>query len=624
MNHNRSVRPALVEEELISSVAWFIRFRWAAGVGVLAAVGFTTSVLRITLPAATLYALGFAILAYNAVFRVILDRLLRAERRDIRQFDWFIIAQIGMDWLAMAALVHFTGGLESPAILYFFFHLIIVAILLSPRATYFAAAMAAILVGAITALEYVGALAHVGVPQYIIADQYRVPTYILGKLFFLYSTMFASAYLASTLSSRLRQREAQVVELGDNLQRAYARLRTLYESAEAVSSTLELNEVLDQLVRHATDALGVRACSIRLLDESGARLYVAAVYGLSEAYVQKGDLLIDRNPLAREVLAGKTIITNDVTAETGLQYPTEALAEGICSMLSAPLHGNKKLLGLIRAYSVERNHFTQDDVEFLEVIASQGSVAIENAMAYQELSQLDEMKSKFALTVTHELRSPVSVVRSLLRTMTGGYAGALSEEQRDLTARALRRADFLQTLIDDLLDLAAGKSDLAARAERVVVHLDEVIPRVVQRFEPSAREKRVQLQWCCEACHHPITISATNEGIDRIVNNLVSNAVKYTPAGGRVSVSLRLSDANAVLQVEDTGIGIPEDSLPHLFEEFYRAPNAKAQEKEGTGLGLAITRDLVTRYNGHISVQSQPEQGTRFTVMFPVVVELSV
>ncbi len=624
MNHNRSVRPALVEEELISSVAWFIRFRWAAGVGVLAAVGFTTSVLRITLPAATLYALGFAILAYNAVFRVILDRLLRAERRDIRQFDWLIIAQIGMDWLAMAALVHFTGGLESPAILYFFFHLIIVAILLSPRATYFAAAMAAILVGAITALEYVGALAHVGVPQYIIADQYRVPTYILGKLFFLYSTMFASAYLASTLSSRLRQREAQVVELGDNLQRAYARLRTLYESAEAVSSTLELNEVLDQLVRHATDALGVRACSIRLLDESGARLYVAAVYGLSEAYVQKGDLLIDRNPLAREVLAGKTIITNDVTAETGLQYPTEALAEGICSMLSAPLHGNKKLLGLIRAYSVERNHFTQDDVEFLEVIASQGSVAIENAMAYQELSQLDEMKSKFALTVTHELRSPVSVVRSLLRTMTGGYAGALSEEQRDLTARALRRADFLQTLIDDLLDLAAGKSDLAARAERVVVHLDEVIPRVVQRFEPSAREKRVQLQWCCEACHHPITISATNEGIDRIVNNLVSNAVKYTPAGGRVSVSLRLSDANAVLQVEDTGIGIPEDSLPHLFEEFYRAPNAKAQEKEGTGLGLAITRDLVTRYNGHISVQSQPEQGTRFTVMFPVVVELSV
>ncbi len=624
MNHNRSVRPALVEEELISSVAWFIRFRWAAGVGVLAAVGFTTSVLRITLPAATLYALGFAILAYNAVFRVILDRLLRAERRDIRQFDWLIIAQIGMDWLAMAALVHFTGGLESPAILYFFFHLIIVAILLSPRATYFAAAMAAILVGAITALEYVGALAHVGVPQYIIADQYRVPTYILGKLFFLYSTMFASAYLASTLSSRLRQREAQVVELSDNLQRAYARLRTLYESAEAVSSTLELNEVLDQLVRHATDALGVRACSIRLLDESGARLHVAAVYGLSEAYVQKGDLLIDRNPLAREVLAGKTIITNDVTAETGLQYPTEALAEGICSMLSAPLHGNKKLLGLIRAYSVERNHFTQDDVEFLEVIASQGSVAIENAMAYQELSQLDEMKSKFALTVTHELRSPVSVVRSLLRTMTGGYAGALSEEQRDLTARALRRADFLQTLIDDLLDLAAGKSDLAARAERVVVHLDEVIPRVVQRFEPSAREKRVQLQWCCEACHHPITISATNEGIDRIVNNLVSNAVKYTPAGGRVSVSLRLSDANAVLQVEDTGIGIPEDSLPHLFEEFYRAPNAKAQEKEGTGLGLAITRDLVTRYNGHISVQSQPEQGTRFTVMFPVVVELSV
>ncbi len=624
MGNNQSVRTALVEEELISSVAWFIRFRWVAGLGVLAATGFATSMLHLTLPATPLYILGFAILGYNAIFRIILDRRLRAELRDIDHFDFLTKAQIGMDWLAITALIHFTGGLESPAILYFLFHIIIAAMLLSPSATYVATAMAAVLIGGLTGLEYAGWLAHVHIPEFIDTELYRAPTYILGTLFFLYSTMFVAAYLATTLSSRLRQREAEVVELGENLRRAYGRLRTLYESAESVNSTLELEQVLDRLVQRTASALRVRACSIRLLDASGARLHVAAVYGLSDAYVKKGDLLLDQNPLAREVLAGKTIITNAVMGEMGLQYPSEALAEGICSMLSAPLHSKKQLLGLIRAYSIERDHFTPDDAEFLTAIASQGSVAIENALAYQELSRLDEMKSSFTVTVTHELRSPVSVVRSLLRTLTGGYAGALSEGQNDLATRALRRADFLQTLIDDLLDLAAGKSEMVAREERVVVRLDEVVPSVVQRFESAAREKQIDLRWRCASGDQPTTISATNEGIDRIVNNLVSNAIKYTPAGGRVSVTLGHIDGKAQLEVADTGIGIPEDSLLHLFEEFYRAPNAKAQEKEGTGLGLAITKDLVTRYDGHIGVRSELGHGTTFIVTFPTVVELSV
>jgi signal transduction histidine kinase len=332
------------------------------------------------------------------------------------------------------------------------------------------------------------------VPEFIGTELYREPIYILGTLFFFLSTAFVVAYLAVTLNRQLRSRTAQVVELSEHLQKAYGRLQILYDGAQAVNSTLELQQVLDRVVRGTAEAMGVRACSIRLLDESGARLRVASVYGLSDAYVQKGDLLIDRNPLAREVLVGKTIITNDVTGETGLQYPAEALAEGIGSMLSAPLHGKKKMLGLIRAYSVERNRFTPDDAEFLAAIASQGSIAIENALAYQELSKLDETKSKFALTVTHELRSPVSVVRSLLRTMTGDYAGALSAGQRDLAARALRRADFLQTLIDDLLDLAAGKSEMGAREERVLVQLGDALERVIQRFEASARERQITLE----------------------------------------------------------------------------------------------------------------------------------
>jgi signal transduction histidine kinase len=405
--------------------------------------------------------------------------------------------------------------------------------------------------------------------------------------------------------------------LSENLQRAYTRLQTLYDSAQAINSTLELDQVLGRIVRRTADAMNVRACSIRLLDESGARLNVAAVYGLSDSYVMKGDLVVAQNPLVREVLSGKVVAVDDVRTEKRLQYRAQALTEGIYSMLSAPLQGKKGPLGLIRAYSTDLNHFSEADASFFTAMASEGSLAIENAMAYRALGQLDEMKSKFVLMVTHELRSPVGVIRSLLRTMTGGYAGVLSEEQRDIVRRALHRADFLQALIDDLLDLAAGKNELGLKEERSAVRLDEIIRQVVERHETAARENHIELEYR-PSKDGPATVSAGTEGLDRIFNNLVSNAVKYTSGGGRVSVALSLEMGIARVEISDTGIGIPEESLDHLFEEFYRAPNAKAQVKEGTGLGLAITRDLVTRYGGQISVQSKVGQGTTFVVTLPL------
>lgn len=115
-----------------------------------------------------------------------------------------------------------------------------------------------------------------------------------------------------------------------------------------------------------------------------------------------------------------------------------------------------------------------------------------------------------------------------------------------------------------------------------------------------------------------LTVLATTEGLDRVFNNLVSNAVKYTPSGGRVTVTLARVDHEAHVSVEDTGIGIPEDAIQHLFEEFYRAPNARELDHEGTGLGLTIVKELVTRFGGRVAVQSTENAGTRFTVTLPL------
>jgi len=606
------------DKELLASQEWLIRIRWIAGFSVLVATWVACNLFKLELNDGPLYAVGVSILVYNAAFVWWIDQIRRKSLMSVASVHTLALLQITADWIAMTYLVHRSGGVESPVILFFFLHIVLASMLLSVRATYLFAALGIILVSGTVLLEYAGIVPHISVKDFMPVSLHQHAVYVGGVLFFFISTMFVVTYLATGTTNRLRKREAEVIELSEDLQRAYSRLQTLYESAQTISATLELQQVLNQLAQETAKGMNVQACSIRLLDKMGTRLHVVAVHGLSEAYVQKGDLVLEHNPLARAVLSGKVIAVDDVLTDKRLQYPAEAAAEGIRAMLSVPLFGKRGPLGLIRAYSRRLNHFTKEDETFLVAIANQGSIAIENALAYQTIQNLDEAKSKFVRTATHELRSPVSVVRSLLRTLTKGYAGVLSEQQLDMIVRALKRADFLQALIDDLLDLAAGKSELREAQETEPVDLGSVVKEVVQRYSTPAQEKHIVLDLQLDPSEPPLIVLATTTGIDRIVNNLVSNAIKYTPDGGQVTVTLRSVNGNIYLEVTDSGIGIPEESLPRLFEEFYRAPNAKAIEKSGTGLGLVITKDLIIRYGGHIQVKSTVGKGTTLSVTLPL------
>ncbi len=608
----------LVEEELITNESWLISLRWWAGLGVLAATWFATSVLDLSLNVFAFYTIGLAMLVYNLLLFAILKLWLLVSPRSVKPFKSLALSQIGLDWFAMILLIHYSGGVESPAILFFFFHIIIASILRSPRQTYTYSAAAILLVGGMTALEYSGLLPHYSVMGFVEAPMYKNTLYASGVMAFFVSGILIAAFIASTLNRRLRQRRSEIANLTARLQRSYGRLQTLYDGMQALNSTLDLQEVLDRLARDTADVMGVRGCSIRLLDKTGERLIVTATYGLSNSYMRKGDLVLGYNPLARAVLAGKTIAVDDVALEDRLQYGTQALEEGIHSTLSTRLQGRREVLGMIRAYSTESSHFTEDDSSFLNAIANQGSLAIENAMAFKAIGEMDEIKSKFMLTITHELRSPISVVRSLLCTITSGYAGVPTEQQVDIIKRALQRVDFLQTLIDDLLDLASGKSEPIDAGTWVDLPLAEAVGRVITRFEMSAKEKRIELKWRCKPSDSSLIVSAASEDIDRILNNLVSNAIKYTPLNGTVTVTLECIEGCANLKIIDTGIGISDEAQARLFEEFYRAPNARVQVKEGTGLGLAITKNLVTRLGGRISFKSRLGEGTEFIVILPV------
>jgi signal transduction histidine kinase len=614
-------RRSLIETELASSLDLLIRLRWFAGLGVIILTLVIKPIFGVGVPRQPLITVGVLILFYNLFF-FRLARSLRASRKNDASEDSFparglAIGQMICDWISTIMLIHFSGGIESPVTYFFLFHIIIASIFFTPRLAYTFAGLAFLLLVITAGLEYLGWAPHYTITGYLAAPLYQNTLFVLGSLFFFGFTAAFVTYLATGITERLRARTIEVVELSESLQRATQRLQVLNESARAISSTLQMEEVLNLLVKNTAEVMNAQACSIRLIDQTGQRLDLVANYGLSEGYQNKGPVMVANSALYSRVLQGQTINIPDVSQADLLQYPQWAISEGYWSILTTPLVGKDGIIGTLRAYSKEKDHFNSDDEAFLTAIAAQGSSAIENAQAYKAIASLEASKSTFVRIFTHELRSPVGVIQSLLRNISEGYAGAITDQQRDLVNRAIKRADFMQTLIDDLLDLAAGKVLDKTKSSTEAVQLTPVLERLMKRFEIPAQEKNISLRLENHLTSENVSIMATTEGVDRVLNNLISNGIKYTLDGGSVLMRVSESGGYVRVSVQDTGIGIPEEALPNLFNEFYRAPNAKQIEAKGTGLGLTILKDLVTSYGGQVFVESKLGVGSTFKVTFP-------
>jgi signal transduction histidine kinase len=443
---------------------------------------------------------------------------------------------------------------------------------------------------------------------------YQNDLYVISVLFFFTSCLYISVYLATSVTANLRKKDEELLRLQRGLSSAYQRIQTLYDVTRTVSSTLNLEEVLNLIAQSAAEEMQIKACTIRLLDESGQMVDTVAAYGLSGQFLTKGPIEVQKSHLARQVLSGQLTIVSDTSADDRLQYPVETRAEGISSMLCVPLLIKGRAEGVICVYSVERDHFSESDAEFLSALASAGAIAIENARTYQALETADRARSEFVQMVTHELRSPLSAVQSMLRVLEQGYVGPITVKQQDLVQRSERRISFLLALVKDLLEFAAGKME-RLKGEKKKVALAETIAKVTELMHTSAEEKGLAFK--VEIAEEPLVLVGIEDGLERVFMNLVSNAVKYTPVGGSVAVRAWSEDDQINVEVSDTGIGIPEEALPRVFDEFYRAKNAKTMEMEGTGLGLAIVKDVVEQHGGRISVKSTVGKGSIFHLTLP-------
>jgi signal transduction histidine kinase len=602
-----------VEEELIERVSWLIRLRWFAALGVVVTTWVTGPLLGLLTRQWELFLVGTIIAAYNSVFYLRLKILRRDPSAGVERFSHFASIQFFVDWLALIFLVHYSGGIESPVIFYFIFHAIIGSILLPPKACYFHATVGVLLMGTLALMEFYGVIPHVEIPGFL-QSPFQKPFYVMGTLFFFASAIYVSIYLATTITRQLWARTRQLARLKQRLESAYHKTQSLYDIAKAVTSTLNFTEVLNTIAQLATKAMNAKACSIRLLDEEQRQLRVGAAFGLSEEYLAKGPVDLDKSLVDRGALRGKPISVLDVTKEPGFQYPEEAKKEGIRSVLCVPLSVREKTIGVLRLYTGEIHRFTDDEIEFLSTLASQGAVAIENARTYQRLEDLEQAKSDFVFTVAHELKAPVATIQSILRVLLEGYAGEIFQKQKELIDRAERRLIALQGLIRDLLALGALKGALP-EAQKTDVILNGIVNRVVEAVQPEVEQKGLELR--VEVPDTLITIKANDDDLERLLSNLLENAVKYTPPKGKVDLQLSLNNNAVRIVVSDTGIGMSPESMPRIFEEFYRAKNAKEMGQEGTGLGLSLVKRIVDRYHGKIDVESKVQVGSTFTVTLP-------
>jgi two-component system sensor histidine kinase/response regulator len=366
------------------------------------------------------------------------------------------------------------------------------------------------------------------------------------------------------------------------------------------------------------DEEGIREGCRRALEPQGFTVETAATLREGLRKIEEGDfdlVLLDvMMPDGRGIDLLAPIQEKDpdtvcviITGYATVELAVEAIKRGAYDFISKPFTSDLLLMTVNQ--SLERRRLSLE-AKRLQAIEQE---AAELARTKEEMERLDKFKTAFTLTVAHELRAPVTALQSFLLAMLKGYVAP--DQQQDILQRAIERSQELLDLIDDLLNLAAAKEEQAPQ-KRKTLSLAEVLEEVIPLMRVQAEEKG--LSFAMEVRQRPL-LEANPDQMRQLWTNLISNAIKYTPAGGKVSVTLDDKGEWAVGTVEDTGIGIAAEDQEKIFEEFYRTPQAKEMEPRGTGLGLALVKRIVEGHGGTIEVESALGQGSQFTFRLPLV-----
>jgi signal transduction histidine kinase len=234
----------------------------------------------------------------------------------------------------------------------------------------------------------------------------------------------------------------------------------------------------------------------------------------------------------------------------------------------------------------------------------------------RQLAELDKLKAEFVSVASHELKTPINVIIGYLQLLDEGVYGPLTPQQHEIHKTLGLQANNLLRLVKQLLDVSRFEAG-GGRLELRDIKLEPLLKELESAFHVLAVQREVH--FCVEEREGlPAEVHWDVDRINEVLGNLLSNAFKFTPHGGSVTLTVEPSDDSVRMEVRDTGAGIPPEQLPRIFEKFYQADNQGSARAVGSGLGLAIAKQIVDAHGGTISCESEPGVGTAFSITLPV------
>jgi signal transduction histidine kinase len=411
-----------------------------------------------------------------------------------------------------------------------------------------------------------------------------------------------------------------------DLTRSVGELKALGEVSHALSSTLDVDVVLDTIVTRANDLIGADGCTIFEYDETAEQFHLRATRNLEPRLVElargtplrKGDQgILGRLPSERQAVQ-----VPDITVGSYSSPISAALIDaGYRAVVAVPLVREDHLIGALTMNRKTPGEFPPETIQLLQTFATQSALAIQNARLFREIEdksrQLEvasQHKSEFLANMSHELRTPLNAIIGFSEILSEKMFGELNEKQEEYSKDIHASGQHLLSLINDILDLSkieAGRMEL----ELTDFHLPTALDNALTLVRERAGRRNITLQMSVD--ERLGEVRADERKIRQVVLNLLSNAIKFTPEGGRIEVGAVPKDGSVEVSVNDTGVGIVPEDQEAVFEEFRQVGTAE-KKAEGTGLGLTLCRKFIELHGGRIWVKSQVGVGSTFTFTIPV------